>query len=140
MAGSHQALGPAAAMAHTMAHTWNQYCVVSLVSPVITSSSLSSMACISAWVGGLETVKPSCCTWAAVSNRLWMPWNSPRSSADRIGESGRVLSEKCPAQRPDPAVKSNERDAGVVWLNPLHEKNPYSLLKVGLRLPSGEGK
>jgi hypothetical protein len=37
-------------------------------------------------------------------------------------------------------VKSNERDAGVVWLNPLHEKNPYSLLKVGLRLPSGEGK
>jgi hypothetical protein len=37
-------------------------------------------------------------------------------------------------------VKSNERNAGVVWLNPLREKNPYSLLKVGLRLPSGEGK
>jgi hypothetical protein len=69
-----------------------------------------------------------------------MPWNCPRSSADRIGESGRILSEKCPAQRLDPAVKSNERDAGVVWLNPLREKNPYSLLKVGLRLSSGEGK
>jgi hypothetical protein len=37
-------------------------------------------------------------------------------------------------------MKSSEVDAGIVWLNPLREKNPYSLLKIGLRLPSGEGK
>ena len=37
-------------------------------------------------------------------------------------------------------MKSSEGDAGVARLNPLGEKGPDSLLKVGLRLPSGDGK
>jgi hypothetical protein len=52
---------------------------------------------------------------------------------------GRIFSEICPAQRLDPAMKSSEGDAGVARLNPLSEKGPYSLLKVGLCLPSSEG-
>jgi hypothetical protein len=37
-------------------------------------------------VGGSETVKPSCCTWAAVSKRFWMAWNWPRISPETNGE------------------------------------------------------
>jgi hypothetical protein len=36
-------------------------------------------------------------------------------------------------------MKSSEGDAGVARLNPIGEKGPYSLLKVGLCLPSSDG-
>jgi hypothetical protein len=52
----------------------------------MTSSSLSAIACISAWVGGLETVKPSGVTEAAESKRSWMAWNWVRNSPETIGE------------------------------------------------------
>jgi hypothetical protein len=35
-------------------------------------------------------------------------------------------------------MKGSEGDAGIVRLNPLGKKGPYSLLKVGLCLPSSE--
>ena len=57
-----------------------------LCKAVITSSNLSAIACISAWAGGLETVKSSYCTWAWVSKRFWMAWNWPCISPDSSGD------------------------------------------------------
>jgi hypothetical protein len=73
-------------------------------------------------------------------SKLWFDATEPLSVRPLEQELRRILSEICPAQRLDPTMKSSEGDAGIAWLNPLREKGPYSLLKVGFRLPSREGK
>src|ERR1051325_1456994 len=89
----------------------------------INSSSLSAMACTSACVGGLDTVRPSgkvAMSLARVSSKLfWMAWKWPRISPETSGE----LSAGKVGSRMGVAIRSLGFD--LVWFpSPLFYARP----------------